>query len=57
MAYLQRFGDANPMRDGAEGAMTLLVLPLSNAETECVFSAGALTKSNFKGNSCQHLFN
>lgn len=37
---------SNPMQDIAAGAMKLLVLPLSNAEAECVFSAVSLTKND-----------
>ncbi|KAH9371237.1 hypothetical protein HPB48_013518 [Haemaphysalis longicornis] len=39
---------ANPMQDIADSAMKLLVLPISNAEAERVFSAVALTKSDLR---------
>lgn len=46
---------ANPMQDIADGAMKLLVLPISNAEAERVFSAVALTKSDLRNRMSHEL--
>lgn len=43
------------MQDIADGALKLLVLPISNAEAERVFSAVALTKSDLRNRMSHEL--